>query len=29
MSKCQYALEEIAFYLRQGEEGKRIAKIWL
>ena len=29
MRKRQYALEEIAFSLRQAEEGKRMAKIWL
>ena len=29
MGKYQYALEEIAFYLHQAEEAKRMAKTWL
>ena len=29
MRKCQYALEEIVFDVRQAEEGKRMSKIWL
>ena len=29
MRKCQYALEEIVFYLRQADEGKRMAKVRL